>query len=275
MLLRMFCVCQDKQAVECEGCLCRRRCIVQNIMYAPFKIKPDFVTEGESAGFRIYCGDKKQYVREGDNLSFEMILFGDMMAYFNPILQAVHALGIEGLGREHVPFSIETVYNQLGDKIVDGMDVHVEYLLLESIDDFVRKRKAELKNCDTIRLSFNAPCDIRFHGQMQREFSPKPILQAAYRRLYMASLFEGIDIERVWDSDNADAITYEQSSKRMGLKRYSGRKEEKINLYGITGWIDMQNVSEEAMEVLLVGELTGIGKNIKFGMGNYRVEGKK
>lgn len=40
-LIDMFCV---NRCENCDECFCRKKCIVQNIMYSSFEIKPDFVT---------------------------------------------------------------------------------------------------------------------------------------------------------------------------------------------------------------------------------------
>ncbi|MCR5608356.1 MAG: hypothetical protein K6G26_04770, partial [Lachnospiraceae bacterium] len=65
-LLDMYCFKDYKNSNgyndRCNSCIAKDRCIVQNIMYSKFKIKPDYVTEGESAGFTLYCPNKKKYV---------------------------------------------------------------------------------------------------------------------------------------------------------------------------------------------------------------------
>ena len=196
MLLRIFCVCPEKQESECEKCMCRGRCIVQNIMYAPFRIKPVYVTEKESAGFTLYCGDARPSVKKCDRIALEMVLFGDMISFFYPILQAIHMLGMEGLGHDRIPFSVERVENRHGDAIVDGMDIHNDRILLEDSVEYLQSRRNELglgDETESIRIDFSAPCEIKHHGNTMKRFEPEAVLAAVERRARMYSMFEGVD----------------------------------------------------------------------------------
>lgn len=271
MLLRMFCVCPERQEKECETCSCRGRCIVQNIMYAPFRTRPEYVTEKESAGFTLFCGNERNLVRKGDVISFEMVLFGDMVAYFYPILQAFHMLGMEGLGHDRIPFSIERVENRHGEAIVDGMDIHNDRILIEDSSSYVEERRHEtgLEENRDLRLCFLSPCEIKYRGEALREFQPEGVIAAIDRRVRMRSMFEGIE---------ADDISYDIPSRfrqkcvQQVVKRHSGRQEDDIKLRGISGWMDIYDVDDKAIDLLIQGELTGIGKNTKFGFGKYYVE---
>ena len=272
MLLRMFCVCPEKQEKECEICPCHGRCIVQNIMYAPFRIKPEYVTEKESAGFTLFCGDERTSVRKGDVISFEMVLFGDMVSYFYPILQAFHMLGMEGLGHDRIPFSIERVENRRGEAIVDVMDIHNGRILIEDSSSYVEERRREIvlgEEKRDLRLSFLSPCEIKYHGETLKEFQPEGVIAAIDRRIRMRGMFEGIEVE---DLPYEIPEKYRQESKQQIVKRHSGRQEDDIKLSGISGWMDLYDVDEEVIDILLQGELTGLGKNTKFGFGKYYVE---
>lgn len=272
MLLRVFCVCPERQDGECQTCLCRERCIVQNIMYSPFRIKPEYVTDRESAGFTLFCGDERNSVKKGDVISFEMILFGDMCSYFYPILQAFHMLGMEGLGHDRIPFTIERVENRREEAIVDGVDIHTDRILLEDSFSYVEERCQEMMPGEgkrDVRIRFVAPCEIKYHGEALKKFQPEGVMAAIYRRVRMRKMFEGIE---------PDDISYEiperfqQESENRIIKRHSGRQEDDIKLRGICGWMDLYDVDEEVIDLLLQGELTGVGKNTKFGFGKYRVE---
>lgn len=272
MLLRMFCVCPERLDGECQECLCRKRCIVQNIMYAPFRIKPEYVTEKESAGFTLFCGDERTSVRKGDVISFEMVLFGDMCSYFYPILQAFHMLGMEGLGHDRVPFAIEKVENRRGEAIVDGMDIHNDRILIEESSSYVEERRHEVGmgvgNQD-VRVRFMSPCEIKYHGEVLKGFQPEGVIAAVDRRVRMMKMFEGIEPD---DSSYEIPDRFRQESKQQIVKRHSGRQEDDIKLKGISGWMDLYYVDEEVIDLLIQGELTGVGKNTKFGFGRYRIE---
>ena len=94
MLLRANCV----RGRECESCdfesevLCRGSC-TQSMK------KPSFVTTGESVGYVLECDNYKEEFYQGDQLSFQLILFGKNIVYFNQYLQAISMLGASGLGK--------------------------------------------------------------------------------------------------------------------------------------------------------------------------------
>ena len=66
-------------------------------MYFQFDYKPDFITTGESIGYVVECEDYKKAFEAGDTLEFNLILFGKTMVYFNQYLQALYALGQNGI----------------------------------------------------------------------------------------------------------------------------------------------------------------------------------
>lgn len=75
MLLRANCV----RGRECEKCDFADECIVQRIMYSKYEKKPSFVTTGESVGYVLECDNYKEEFYQGDQLSFQLILFGKIL----------------------------------------------------------------------------------------------------------------------------------------------------------------------------------------------------
>jgi len=102
MLLRANCV----RGRECEKCDFSDECIVQRIMYSKYEKKPSFVTTGESVGYVLECDNYKEEFYQGDQLSFQLILFGKNIVYFNQYLQAISMLGASGLGKHQAHFII-------------------------------------------------------------------------------------------------------------------------------------------------------------------------
>ena len=49
------------------------------------------------------------------------------------------------------------------------------------------------------------------------------------------------------------------------------RKQEKMLLRGIKGFIETEPIKEELLQLLLAGELLHIGKNTSFGFGQYKI----
>lgn len=266
-LLEMYCV-GDKE--RCQECLCQRRCIVQNIIYAPFQIKPAYVTQGESAGYSISCTDSRTKVRAGEEIDVTLTLFGDTVAYINPVIQALFALGQKGLGREGVPFTVSSISNENGEPVLKDGQMYTSQILTETAWEYITKRKQTFSHGRKIKLHFFTPCTIKYQGKNQSEFEIEAILQNVHRRVLMQNLFEGIPVENLMCTHIPKVIG--QHSELKKVKRYSGRTKEKMQLQGITGWLELDEVEEDILDLLLAGEITQIGKNIRFGFGRYSIE---
>lgn len=264
MLLRINCI-RDRKCVNCEY---EPECIVRRVMYSHMRIQPEFMSAGDSVGYVINCENYEEKFAAGDQLEFEMLLFGRMAVYFGQILQAFQYLGAFGLGKHQAHFRIVEVTNSRREKILDGNDVYMSNIKLMTIADYVAYRKNRTKNAG--KLIFHTPLALRIRGVEQKEFSIAEILRATERRLYMLNCYEGINVER----PEIDLHVPEQVSQRarqFSVKRFSSTHDQKIRLDGICGEVELKDVDEMALELLLAGELIHIGKNTSFGFGRYSV----
>lgn len=100
MLLRANCI----RDCVCESCDFETECIVRRTMYSKFSLKPNYVTNGESIGYVLECENYQTFFPEGETLSFNLILFGNTIVYFNQYLQAFYMLGRYGIGAGHAKF---------------------------------------------------------------------------------------------------------------------------------------------------------------------------
>lgn len=265
-LLRQYCLWDHE---KCEECLFRKKCIVQSVMYAPYEMKPDFVQSGESAGYSLSCTDLRENVKVGDRLEFRMVLYGDTAAFFHPILQAVHGLGMRGLGKEHLPFQLQHIRNVFGEDILTEYDVLLSRVKTLEIWDYISMRKEEIGEPEEIYLKFLTPCAVSYKGDMMREFQVEALFRSVWRRVYMQHLFEGILVEPQLFFEMPVMLGQEVEICSVG--RHSSKSREKTDLAGVTGYVKLGNVSYEVLKVLLAGEITCIGKNIRFGFGVYHV----
>ena len=105
MLLEQYCL-SDR---NCNVCKFKEDCTVPRIFYHPLKIKPEYVTNGESLGYIIECENKQTTFSRGDKLKVNIILFGNVIIYFSQILQALYMLGMKGIGKEKSRFEIQSI----------------------------------------------------------------------------------------------------------------------------------------------------------------------
>lgn len=266
MLLRANCV-RDR---DCENCDFESECIVRRTMYSRFDIKPDFVTTGESIGYVLECEDHRKEFSMGDRMNFTLILFGKTIVYFNQFLQAFAMLGVSGLGRNNARFAITSVRNPDGGHILDGNSVNMANYRIESIGDYVERRLESMDYPIHNRIVFQSPLTLKHMGEFIQEFEIEPIINAVLRRLYMLDCFEGMNIKKHPPDFDIPVIT-EQEHTFVSIDRYSNRQGSRMSLKGIKGEIKLDDIGEEALAVLLAGELIHIGKNTSFGFGKYIV----
>lgn len=260
MLLGAHCI-RDR---NCETCDFRDECVVQRIMYSPFDIKPKFVTEGESAGYVIECEDYRTDFEAGDTLAFTIILFGKAIAHFNPLLQAIHALGQVGLGKEHGRFQIVNVTNSQKESLLYGNSINMGSYDIRTLLDYVEYRRK--RSCGT-RMRFHSPTSIKSNGQMLKEFDAEAIVRALSRRLYMLDCYEGIETNQLW-FDKIPALL-DHSERETTVSRYTTRHQQKVHLEGIRGWADFDEVEQDLYDLMLAGEIMHVGKRVSLGFGRY------
>lgn len=269
MLLRANCI----RNRECEECDFHTECIVQRTMYSQFDNKPAFITSGDSVGYVVECENYQEYFEAGDTLNFNLILFGKTIVYFNQYLQALFALGQNGLGKEHARFIIVQVQNTKGQPILDGNDVYMKYYQVETLQSYVDYRMGQISESDRpTRMIFRTPLTQKYQGEFLEEFNMEAINKSIQRRLYMLNCFEGKDIEEFYHEELDVPEILEQSHREIRIKRYSSRQDSRMYLKGIKGEILLEEIPQDLLEFYLAGELIHIGKNTSFGFGRYRLQ---
>lgn len=264
MLLNQYCI-RDR---KCETCSFTDSCIVQNFMYAKYKKKPDFVTTGESMGYVLSARGKKTYYTAGERVWFSLTLFGDVIAYLNPIVQAIHLLGQCGLGEKRARYQIEEIKNRRGKAILENGSIYYKNYLIEILVDYVKERKQQLREPN--KIIFHSPLCVKYKSEFIREFDIRAILGSVARRIYMLECFEGKETEEEKFYENIPSIT-EQKVIFCEMSKYSSRTKQYMPLKGISGEIRLNQLEGEILDYLLAGEITHIGKNTRFGFGKYEV----
>ena len=255
MLLRANCI-SDR---NCEVCDFYKECIVQRTMYSQFDNKPDFITTGDSVGYVVECENYEEYFQAETTLNFNLILFGKTIVYFNQYLQALFALGQNGLGKEHATFTIHQVTNSRGQAILDGNNVYMKYYQVERLGNYIAYRLERLsQNVLANQMIFYTPLTQKYNGEFLQEFDMQAITKAIQRRLYMLAAFEGIDAETMYRMELETPRIVEQEAHPVQVQRYSTRQDSKMCLKGIKGRIQLENIDDELLPLYLSGELIHI-----------------
>jgi len=282
MLLRSHCIYKER---ECRQCGFQSECIVNRMMHSYFEILPKSVHMGDSVGYIVYCGNTKQRFQVGDRFDFQISLFGKNIVYFSEYINAIYALGISGLGRNRSHFQIVSIKNIFGKPILQGSDILMENYKWQYLGDYIQWRRGDLKrHPDDSRgnkknlhphrtINFISPASIKNQGKMSEFFSSDALANSLWRRLYILGCFENLNNkEEIPEKPVGFPEILEQSVKVTGITRYSGRKNQRMELKGIWGKVQLGEITEEWMDILLAGEIVQIGKNTSFGFGKYKLE---
>lgn len=270
MLLRKFCI-RDRR---CENCGFLSECPVQRFLYSKPEIEPAFMGQGDSVGYVIECEDQREQMQAGDETRVNIILFGKSIIYFSHIFESLYELGMQGYGRYNACFEISSITNSLGEDLLDDNGIIKEQYRVMMIADYVdyRKRQLQKEGYDgTCTLHFSSPLSVKYKGEFIRDFQTEALLSAAARRIYILNCYEGNEADPHEIEFDMHAVKEAQNCRPIRVERYSSRKNEKMTLHGIVGSVRLAEVSDRALEALLVCELVHLGKNTSFGFGRYRI----
>lgn len=268
MLLKYNCVFMHNnlQIKDCEACSFCEDCIAQRIMYSPFKIKPEYVTR-ESIGYVIECSDYRECFMAGDELCFNLILFGNVIVYFNQILQAFHALGRKGFGTNKCCYEIVSIENRKGEELFAQNRVYRERYLVETVNDYVEERMRQPLTEN--RIVFVTPVTLKYRGEFLTEFNSIALVESMVRRNFMLNCFEGNEALKVNFGDDVPDINW-QTSSFYEYERYSSTQQRKMPLRGIMGEVVFDLIPTDLLPYVYAAELTHIGKNTSFGFGEIK-----
>ena len=120
MLLRAHCI-ADR---NCDACGFDGECIVQRTMYSKFTQVPASMHPGDSVGYIMLCTDARRRFEPGDKMEFTLTLIGKNIVYFSQYLNALHALGMSGLGKNKSHYRIVSVKNVYREQILEGNNIY-------------------------------------------------------------------------------------------------------------------------------------------------------
>lgn len=116
-------------------------------------------------------------------------------------------------------------------------------------------------------MRFHSPTSIKSNGQMLTEFDAEAIVRALARRLFMLDCYEGIEAEQLW-FDRVPALLG-HTERGTTVSRYTTRHQQKVQLEGIRGYADFDEVEEDLYLLMLAGEIMHVGKRVSLGFGRY------
>lgn len=269
MLMAQNCICDG----ACRECNFVSSCIVRNIMYSPFKIKPPSVTNEESMGYVIDCTDTRERYKAGDSLLVHFNLFGDTISYIMPMIYALTTLGYTGLGKGKARFQVVEITNRYQQPILrDGM-INLKNVRIETVGKYVDERMNH-KNAESayLKVKLLSPCAVKYQGEFLEEFNGRSLVMSMLRKLHHYRLYEGNEAQKEYWNEDEFPIVSRQHMKKVTIPRYSTTQEKKMYLKGIQGELELEKCNERLQRLLYATEILHLGKNTRLGFGKIQVD---
>lgn len=192
---------------------------------------------------------------------FNLYLFDSATAKLPYIISAfIMLLTQNGLGRDNKTYKDFSIFVNDIECYKDGK--------VTLPQEFVKKIQID-KICRNIKLQFITPLRIKKENRFLRsdEIELKDIINSIYQR-QMKLL--GKDFKKFPYEIQGEVISKDIVFK--DLTRQSNRQKTTMNMGGLIGQMQIQNLNKESYEVLKVGEILGVGKQCVFGLGKIKIE---
>lgn len=197
----------------------------------------------------------------------EILFLGEACRHVAVLLEAFRRAGKAGLGRKREHFRVRQVRGVLPDgRQVGGPQVW-------SAGNAAGSSSKTLSNASGLRLAFEEPLRILRHGKLIYTPSFVDMAVAGLRRLCALS---PVSVPADFQSRALDAARQLPTSgwrgHRQDLVRWSGRQKDRIEMRGVTGWLDLPGGAGLFRPLLAVLEWIHLGKGTVFGLGKLKLQ---
>lgn len=270
-------VCLNRKEKNCVQCLLGSRCIYACVFESrrpaqctrfggtseiprPFVIEPPL--------------NRRSLYLAGENLDFNLILFGKATDYLPYFVFTFTELGKIGLGKGRGKCQLQTVWARQGDRKVpvysepEGALKNVPSLEWKHLFD-TRVPQGFLE------LKFLTPTRIRVKNDLVVEPEFHILVRSLIHRITGLAFFHwNKELTYDWKSliEEAKSIRIRKHTLRwIDWERYSSRQDVKMKMGGFVGRITYQGDFQSFLPLLRLGQYTHMGKNTTFGLGRYEI----
>lgn len=213
---------------------------------------------------------ENRVVEAGEELSFEIVLFGSAEKYVDALTKALRRSSKYGLGARRYGFELCRISN--GGK----QRIHwQEYLFYEAGASGGKKSGQKLSCVTGTIIRLCTPLRIRRGGQLLESISFETLIRNIINRiLRLTERYGGwIDIgeaEKI-QSLAAGVKTVRENLSIHHLQRYSNRVQDKMDFSGLMGEVEYEGDLTPFVSWLSAAQILHIGRNTTFGMGKIQV----
>ena len=135
---------------NCDSCDHRDDCMAHGIKFPKYKIEPYF--KSESIGNVLECENKNRDFRLGDRIQFRILLFGQGIDNAGIWISAARKAGKLGLGKEHLTYILEYVYDRHDRPVYKDGVFKKEEIVPECLSDYIYERKRVIGRPDRLDI---------------------------------------------------------------------------------------------------------------------------
>ena len=210
-------------------------------------------------------------IRSDQPFHFGVRLFGKAIELFPYIVYSFLEIGKQGLGKDSIPFRIDSITQPMFDKILyqDGATC---------LGKFEKENllSLNLEPEKDLTVEFMTPVKIQTGGQKAESIDFETLIKAAMRRISILSYFYGTPVDTAVDfsgfSEGADKIKKTADYTRMyEFSRFSGRQKKMVPLNGIVGKVVFSGQWRRFRSLLELACVCNIGKATSFGFGRMQL----
>lgn len=272
---------------SCECCLVADRCPYIAI-FEPRNYLPWLATTRAPSPFvAAPLNVDAEFIEQGSQFSLSLLLIGpatDLLPYF---ILAWKTVGTErGLGKARQAgfglFEVIAAYDACDDKgaplyraetrsFVGGPKVH-------TVDRYVEASPLALSGNRPIKVLFSTPLRVQSQGHLlgpsdPHKLTPKRLLEAAYRRLYiLAATYGDPQLPPLQLPIFPEETPLSERLVWQEWERYSGRQRTTMKLGGVVGQMVLPPCYGHFWPLLAAAELLHVGKATSFGFGALRCQ---
>lgn len=278
---------------DCKDCLLKQRCIYAYVFETPpdegtgilnmhkyEKVPHPFVIEPPdgTVDMALRKKDYPGYVKQGETISFNLILIGRATDYLPYFIYTFDELGKIGIGKGRGRFRLREVrkWTKEGNSLVvydDSSKIirKTENEIIEIPEDFLPTEKIE-----SLPLHLITPMRLKYNRDLVVTLEFHILIRNLLRRLGLLYYFHCSNQPPAWDHKEiirlAEGVKIQSSDLRwFDWERYSTRQNTRMKLGGLIGKITFHGNIEPFLPYLRAGEILHAGKNTSFGLGRYEI----
>lgn len=266
-------VCSNREG-ECQECLLKEKCVYSYVFETPPPKETEIMRKYPAAPHPFIIEpplDKKREFKQGEELTFGLVLVGQAIEYLPYFIFTFEELGRIGLGRGRGKYFLKDVKDEKEKLIYAGEQKHLKagYFVFKPPNQ-------DTSLSSSLTLHFLTPTRINYKEKLTRDLQFHILMRALLRRIYLLSYFH---CDKDWQPDftsiirASEEIAIEKSDLSWyDWERYSSRQDTRMKLGGFVREITYSGDPRQFLPYLLLGEYTHVGKGATFGLGKYEIE---